>query len=182
LNPIDFSKMYIDDNQNLQQNEDNLSEKMILEVEFLKNNFDMIHKKHLDIISQINSDSTHLTLTRLESDLLNIKTEIISIKKSLQDVNHTIQPEKLNSKINDFKIEIDNIVKSIKHDIRTENFESKISDLQKQIDSVLKNTNSVSNKFDKNGFNKINSDKKGEDVNHLSVEIQRVFDRFKQSV
>lgn len=37
----------------------------------------MIHKKHLDIISQINSDSTNIAITKHESDIMDIKTDFI---------------------------------------------------------------------------------------------------------
>lgn len=78
--------------------------------------------------------------------------------------------------INDFKIEIDNIIKSIKHDVRSDKFESKITHIQNQIDKLNSNTTNITSKFDKNTLdNPINaSNKKGDDVNHLSIEIQRV--------
>lgn len=57
----------------------------------------MIHKKHLDIISQINSDSTNISITKHECDLMDIKTEIITLKKAIKDVQYAIQPDKLHS-------------------------------------------------------------------------------------
>lgn len=100
----------------------------------------MIHKKHLDIISQINNDTNNISITKHETDLLDIKTELIVIKKAIDALQQTMHPDKISNQVNEFKLEIDNVIKSIKHDVRSDKFESRLLAMQGQIDEIMHNS------------------------------------------
>jgi len=143
------------------------------EIDDLKSNVENIRQKNLDLLSQINSDSTSLTLTRHESDLMDIKTEIITLRQANQQLKLTIQPDKLNIQVRDLKVEIDNVIKDIKHDIRTDKFDSKILELQNNIDDIKNNAGSKGSSVKFDLSSKVS---KISDLNQVNIEVQRLSD------
>lgn len=133
----------------------------------------MIHKKHLDIISQINNDTNSISITKHETDLLDIKTELISLKKAIEGLQQTMHPDKLSNQVNQFKLDIDNVIKSIKHDVRSDKFESRMLNMQTQIDEIIHNSQGLSGKFESKNINKL---KHIDDINHVNIEVQRLSD------
>jgi len=145
---------------------------MVNDVESLKIKFETLFNKQHEVISQLNQDKANVTYTKLESELMDLKTEMIRNRKAIDEFRSVADSNSFNNKVAEFRQEVDMLFKSVKNDLAGNEFNSKLLELQKDIDEI-KNQNH-DNKYTKDS--KKVKIKQMENLEQVTVEVQRLSD------
>lgn len=135
ITPNNYRQM----NNNLQNQNDEVGI-LINDVESLKIKFETLTQKQHEVLSQLNQDKANITYTKMESEIMDLKTEMIKNRKAMDEFRSVADSNSFNNKVAEFRQEVDMLFKSAKNDFAGNEFNNRLLELQKEVDD-LKNTN-----------------------------------------
>jgi len=113
-----------------------------------------------------------MNVAKLETEMMDIRTEMIKNRKSFEEVRELSDVTKMNKKLEEFKNELEMHFKSMKNDSINADFSTQISNIQRDIEELK--SSMTDPKFQKDS-KKIKI-KQIENLEQVTVEVQRLSD------
>jgi len=147
-------------------------EDLSTELEILKAQVDNMSKKLFELMSFMNNDKSSMNMAKLESELMDTRTEVIKLRKNVEDLKEFSDVSKLNKKLVEFKNEMDAHFKGLKSESMSAEFNTRLQEVKAELDEFKSNL--ADPKFSKES--KKVKIKNIESLEQVTVEVQRLSD------
>jgi len=121
-------------NNNLNNTSFVMNEDVGSEIDNMKIQIELLSKKQFEIISSINNDKSTLSLSKIENDIMDLKTELVKNKKYFEEIKELSNIDNLNRKLSDFKNQLEIQFKNMNEDGILRDVDNKILILKKEVD------------------------------------------------
>lgn len=171
LTPCNCTQFVIHPHRDCDNNKDDM-QNMVNDVKYIIIKFETLINNQHEVPLQLNQDEFNVIYTNLESELMDMKTELIRIRKATEEFKSVADINLFYKNVAEFKQEVDMLFKSIKIELMENEFNSRFLELQKDINEIKNKNHDI--KYNKDSKKvKINQ---MENLEQVTVEVQRLPD------